>query len=284
MPNQIDLYEPRKLMRVVRSNPPVRTFLRDTFFRDRKTFTTKTFDVDFVKGAREIAPFCSESIEGTVVKNTGYSTKNYEGAYIAPYTITIAHDLISRSPGEQLYSDRKPAERAVEKLAGDFARLEDMATRREEWMCAKALFTGKIPIKGKGVDRIIDFGFTNNETITDAAKKWTSPTALPLGDLGRWRGTVQEKGFVNCNVCLMAGDAAKSFINNPSVKEMLDIRDYHLANGEKLPRNCYDHNLTGNLAGKRECHIEPDWLLVYSIDKGELELYLLDVGTHSDLF
>ncbi|GHV19088.1 hypothetical protein FACS189425_09230 [Clostridia bacterium] len=57
-----------------------------------------------------------------------------------------------------------------------------------------------------------------------------------------------------------------------------------LANGEKLPRNCYDHNLTGNLAGKRECHIEPDWLLVYSIDKGELELYLLDVGTHSDLF
>ena len=57
-----------------------------------------------------------------------------------------------------------------------------------------------------------------------------------------------------------------------------------LANGETLPANCKDHNLSGNLAGCRECHITPDWLLVYEISESDLILYLTRTGTHSDLF
>jgi len=45
-----------------------------------------------------------------------------------------------------------------------------------------------------------------------------------------------------------------------------------------------DHALTGNYAGFRECHIQPDWLLVYAIDKGNLILTATRTGTHSDLF
>lgn len=45
-----------------------------------------------------------------------------------------------------------------------------------------------------------------------------------------------------------------------------------------------DHNLTGNYRGFRECHIEPDWLLVYRIDNDELALFLFRTGTHADLF
>ncbi len=48
------------------------------------------------------------------------------------------------------------------------------------------------------------------------------------------------------------------------------------------PKNC-DHNLTGNYQGCRECHIEPDWLLVYEIKKDELLLILIRTGSHSDL-
>lgn len=45
-----------------------------------------------------------------------------------------------------------------------------------------------------------------------------------------------------------------------------------------------DHNLTGTYRSFRECHIEPDWLLVYRVEEDVLELFLFRTGTHSDLF
>lgn len=53
---------------------------------------------------------------------------------------------------------------------------------------------------------------------------------------------------------------------------------------EELPEEYDDHKLTGNWKGHRECHIEPDWLLVYKIEKEELILVLCHTGTHSDIF
>ncbi len=57
-----------------------------------------------------------------------------------------------------------------------------------------------------------------------------------------------------------------------------------LADGEPLPAKHKDHSLTGDYAGCRECHITPDWLLIYETADNELILYLLRTGTHSDLF
>ncbi|MBQ3693128.1 MAG: type II toxin-antitoxin system YafQ family toxin [Clostridia bacterium] len=57
-----------------------------------------------------------------------------------------------------------------------------------------------------------------------------------------------------------------------------------LANGEQLPESCCDHILTGNYRGKRECHLEPDWLLIYEYDGDELILWLARTGSHSELF
>ena len=51
-----------------------------------------------------------------------------------------------------------------------------------------------------------------------------------------------------------------------------------------LPPKNRDHELSGNYVGYRECHLSPDWLLVYKVDKGELILLLARTGTHSDLF
>ena len=57
-----------------------------------------------------------------------------------------------------------------------------------------------------------------------------------------------------------------------------------LQNGEELPAKYKDHALTGNYIGCRECHVEPDWLLVYEIINEELIILLLTTGFHSDLF
>lgn len=66
--------------------------------------------------------------------------------------------------------------------------------------------------------------------------------------------------------------------------ELLDEIIKTLAAGNALPEKNRDHALSGDFAGCRECHIAPDWLLVYSVEEGELMLYLLRTGTHSDLF
>ena len=57
-----------------------------------------------------------------------------------------------------------------------------------------------------------------------------------------------------------------------------------LADGETLPAKYRDHALTGNYSSYRECHITPDWLLIYEVRESELILILSRTGTHSDLF
>lgn len=57
-----------------------------------------------------------------------------------------------------------------------------------------------------------------------------------------------------------------------------------LANGENLEEKYKDHLLIGNFKGCRECHVKPDLLLVYKINENVLELTLVEVGSHSQLF
>lgn len=56
----------------------------------------------------------------------------------------------------------------------------------------------------------------------------------------------------------------------------------HLVRGDRQPEQYKDHPLRGNYAGARDCHIEPDWVLIYAIVGDELRL--LRTGTHADLF
>ena len=58
----------------------------------------------------------------------------------------------------------------------------------------------------------------------------------------------------------------------------------NLAQGQTLSPKHKDHPLSGNYAGFRECHITPDWLLIYKIEKEILVLSLTRTGTHSELF
>ena len=223
------IYTPRTLGKLITRMPPVHTFFRDTLFKNRRTFPTKSVDVDFKKGSRALAPFVHPKVGGKVVPNSGYQTKTYTPVLLAPDKITTVDDLLNRSAGENPYSGRTPAERAVEKLADDLRELNEMIVRREEWMAATAIFTGQIPIIGEGLNEVIDFDFTNKETIVSAEKKWNADTSDPLGDLERWREAVQKEGFVNCNICIMAKDVANAFVNNAKVKSVLDVRAYDLA-------------------------------------------------------
>ena len=68
---------------------------------------------------------------------------------------------------------------------------------------------------------------------------------------------------------------------NLNLDLLIDVIDM-LAEGKELPEKYRDHELVGNWNGHRECHIQPDWLLIYKIEADIIMLYR--TGSHSDLF
>ena len=66
--------------------------------------------------------------------------------------------------------------------------------------------------------------------------------------------------------------------------EALDNVIKMLAKESPLPEHYKDHELSGVWSGFRECHILPDWLLIYTVSQNKLVLTLTRTGTHSDLF
>lgn len=74
--------------------------------------------------------------------------------------------------------------------------------------------------------------------------------------------------------------AKKQGKNIDIIFEVADL----LSEGKKLDPKYRDHPLSGNYEGKRECHLEPDFLLIYEKREKEIVLYLVRVGSHSNLF
>lgn len=70
---------------------------------------------------------------------------------------------------------------------------------------------------------------------------------------------------------------------NKDLDKLFEVVNF-LASGGTLDASYRDHDLSGNYKGTRECHIEPDWLLVYEIRDEVLVLMLYRLGTHSELF
>lgn len=223
MPNMVDLYTPRTLAEVVKTTPPVRTFLRDRFFTNVKTFPTKRVDIDIVKGNRKMAAFIHPMVGGEIVQAEGYETKSYAPPLINPATISTADQLLARLPGEDMYSGKTPADRAAEKLIEEYNQLNDMTTRREEWMAAQVLTTGQLKVKGKGVDEVIDFGLTNKTTLA-STKKWGGSAADIWGNLKDWKQQVSRNGFANANMVIMGKAAADAFMADATVAKLLDNR------------------------------------------------------------
>lgn len=223
MPNMVDLYTPRTLAEVVKTTPPVRTFLRDRFFTNVKTFPTKRVDIDIVKGNRKMAAFIHPMVGGEIVQAEGYETKSYAPPLINPATISTADQLLERLPGEDMYSGKTPADRAAEKLIEEYNQLNDMTTRREEWMAAQVLTTGQLKVKGKGVDEVIDFGLTNKITLA-STKKWGASAADIWGNLKDWKQQVSRNGFANANMVIMGKAAADAFMADATVAKLLDNR------------------------------------------------------------
>jgi len=216
----INLFTPQTMGEMIRQMIPTKTFLRDTFFPKVVTFDTESVLVDYSKDKRYMAPFVSEKLGGSNVVMEGFETRQFTPVLVAPQTTTNAGHITSRMMGEPLFGGMSPAERAALKMGEDFRKLEDMITRREEWMCSKVLFSGRIPLIGKGVNKEFDFGFEN--TIVEDVTWDDFTNSDPIGLLQDMEENIHKASGINPDIVVMSRDVAKAFLKNKNVRETLD--------------------------------------------------------------
>lgn len=231
----INIYSTQTMMQAINRMMPVRTFLRDNFFGGVQTFVTEDVLVDFKKGKRKMAPFVAPRIGGVTIDREGFRTDKYTAPRMAPQRVLTKDDLAGRSMGESIISTKTPAQRQSELLGQDLAELDDMITRREEWMCREILLTGKCTMKGftdrtdKYIEQVIDFGLTNKEALT-AEAKWDQSTSTKYADLRRWRSTIMKTAGMAPTDIIIAADALELFLADPDIKARFDNTRYNLGN------------------------------------------------------
>lgn len=217
----IDMFSTRTMLRMLEQAKKPKAFLKDTFFSTETPFDTEYVDIDIIKGKRRMAPFVSPRIGGKTVDRLGYETKTYKPVLVAPDTITTAEDLLKRLPGETIYSGNSPDTRAAAMLAKDMMELDDMITRREEWMAAQVLFTGSVSMVGDGVNETVSFGLTNVTTLGSTAK-WDQSTSDPVKDLKAARTTIIQGSGVTPTMAILGSDAITALTRNSKVLTALD--------------------------------------------------------------
>lgn len=233
----IDLFETRTMLRALEQMKSAKTFLLDTFFRATETSVTKHVDIDIMKGKRKLAPFVSPRSQGKVMDRLGFATRTYTPPYVKPKMVTTAQDFLTRSMGEHIYASAdNAATRAAKQVGKDLAYLEEIITRREEWMAAQLLQTGKVVVQGDGVDDEIDFGMDATHIITLTGNDlWSDQTnSTPIEDLRAWRRLILKDSGMNSTDVVMGTDALDAFLDHPDVQSKLDTRRIDL--GQIDPR------------------------------------------------
>ncbi len=198
----IDMYDSRVMLQALEQMPPVRTFLRDTFFRNVITFITSKVDIDVVKGKRRRAVYVSPRDKGHVSDRAGYSTETYEAPYIKEQKVLSPEDLLKRAPSENVYSASGPQARVAEFMRKDLAELDDMVTRAEEIQAAEAMFNGYINTRdGKKITFPLDA--THNLTLSGGTLWSAIAKNALLTQLRNWRELLsKDSGMVPTDLIL----------------------------------------------------------------------------------
>jgi len=265
----VDLFDTRTMLEIIEQRKPVRTFLLNTFFRTTVKFNTESVDVDIVKGRRRLAPFVNPRREGKVIEKRGFTTRSYKPAYVKPKMVTTAEDILKRQPGNIIYSPNSgPAQMAAEELGRNLGEMDEMITRREEWMAAQALTTGKVLVVGEGVDDELDFLFSSTHLpILTGTDLWSDHTnATPLDDLKLWKRLVSKDSGIAPSICVMGLSTIDNFLKCDQVM------------GSATKQGVF--NMINVQMGRINPQILPDGVIYY----GSLQELGLDVYTYEEWY
>jgi hypothetical protein len=219
-----DMFTPRSMTQAILQLKPVGNFFRSTFFnRTPETHNTDVVDLDIYKGQRKVAAYTRSTSKSKPLARTQFKTGGFSMPYIKLSRSLAAVDTLLRTPGENIYSDRTPLQRAEEQLAKDLFEIEEAIQRAEELQAAQAIVNAKVTIVGEEVTAEIDL---QRDAALDivAATLWSAGGVDIHAQLrGYARLVFQKSGFTPTT--MIAGPAAlDAFFKDPGVRELLDNR------------------------------------------------------------
>lgn len=256
-----------------------KTFLMEYMVGNIKEHPTVKFNVQTKTAKRTLAPFVGRYSDGVFVPGTLFKTKEFEPAIIKPYTIANAERLLQQQFGQTIYGDYLTEEEHRSGIVGEeLEELDNTITRREQWMLAKLITTGIIPIVGEGVDRAITFGEANIEDLL-GEDKWNSSMSDPIKDLEDKIMEVEKETGVTIDTVFMGYEAYNTFEKHKLIQEMLMHRNAKMVTIENTKTKIPGAKYKGYFEKFNvDIYVISEW--VYDeIEKKDVELYPTNMVT-----
>jgi len=235
----LDLFDTRTMVSALETRLPPIIFLRDiAFSKDINVSTSQYVDIDVYKGKRRLAPYVNPRMQAKTIERIGFKTFTYSPPYVKPKMVTTAQDFLKRDIGETIYSAGDgPTQRAEKQVAKDLVEMEDMIIRVEEVQASQLLQTGKVTVKGEGVDDEIDFlQSAANLPVLSGTDLWSNSSAEPLEQLRVWKRQMLQSCGKQPDKVIMGSDAIDAFLKHTNVEQALDTRRINLGNIEPVEK------------------------------------------------
>lgn len=235
----IDIYKTKTMLAAVRQMTPVTSFLRDRYFPTGSgdMFPTEEVLVEFKDASgNKLAPVVLPRKGSISVERDGYSTHKMVPPLVAPERPLTIDDLNQKGFGEDLFSDRTPAERQADILLQDLQDMDELHTNREEYIAAQCMFNNGYVLRqyadkyGEGEYKEYEMKFYSegsNPAIYTPGVKWGEDTSDKLADLYQMIRMLTTVGNAATEV-LLGADAAESLLDDEKLQKLLDLNNYRI--------------------------------------------------------
>ena len=239
----INIYQTKTMLAAVKQMAPATSFLRDRYFPTGAgdLFPTDEVLVEFKDATgHKMAPVVLPRKGSVSVEREGYITEKMTPVLIAPCRPLTIDDLNKKGFGENLFSDRTPAERQAEILVQDLADFDEMITTREEQIAAQCIFNNGYVLKqyadkygNEGKEYELRFyGADGNSAVYAPSSLWSETDADIQGDLYQMIRMLTTKGN-NASEVLLGSDVADTLLKNATIQKLMDLARYNV--GEIAP-------------------------------------------------
>lgn len=244
----INMYDTAENVKTVASvNNKVSNYLLDLFARKVHKSKSETIDVSQVKTTRRLAPIVAPSVAGVIQDKDAVGTTILKPGYVKDKRVFKPSEALETLAGESRGGDLSPAKRRDAKILSETFSMIEGAKRRMAFMLCEALRTGKVTVKGKGMDHVVDFGRNPNNTFDlTGANRWGQSGVSPLDDIEDWITEVSKNTGYVVNDVIFGPEAWKLARKNAEFKELLDTDG--LNNGDNV--NAYGQVSNGSLRGR----------------------------------
>ncbi|MDR1704866.1 MAG: major capsid protein [Clostridiales bacterium] len=234
MSDLINRNDPRTQLAPVLTVRPMSTFFRDHFMGGAdEYFPTENVEWDKVIEGAPLARFVGDDLTVEASERAGFQTDEIKTPLMQERRIISAKDINRRRPGENIFAPMTDAQRQAELHADDLKFCLNSIDNRIEVMVSQFITTGRIPIVGVGVNRVIDY-MIPNKTVLTGGDRWGQTGVSIIDSIRGYVDAMSGLGYTIDEV-IMSPEVWKVVYSDETIQKLLDIRRYEL--GEIAPES-----------------------------------------------